>query len=618
MMDNLRIISKNFIFKIILALIILSFIVTGIGNYLISNNVDYAVKINGQKIGHATLEQIYNNEIERQQKILGDQFFQLISNKWYVQEIHQKVLSQLIDQVLFEQYIKDLNILISDDQVKQSIFNQLVFQTNGKFDNDKYKNLLASIGLTADQYAEALREQLAIWQLINIITNTNFILEDEKSDILELMSQQRKVRTAVLDINILSKQQTASDNEIKEYYEQNKNIFMSPESFRLSYIKIDANNLKEKETASEEEIYQWYNKNKTNYLQPQRKRFSIIQTKSRIDAVNILNDLKKGKKFSNLAKTKSIDIISAQKGGDIGWFEKNNIPDELKKINLTQKNQLSGIIKLPVGFLIVRLDDIQSVKIKPLSILHKIIENNIKQEKALNAFYKIQRKISIAASKNNKSLDYIAQVSGLKVIETGWITNNNIPDNINYSQIKQLIFNGSLLDSNGFPGNNSDLITVNNHIAFILRINAHVLEILKPLDQVKTQIINIIKYNKATQKAKIKANKIIADLKDGKKDALQSAGLILSNEQSFDRTSHDPIAQAAFNLPRPIGNSSSWGIGEDIHKNIILLTLDKVSHIKILKHQIDQIIESFIQNNVQICFESIIKNLHEKANIKYG
>lgn len=166
MMDNLRAASNHVVLKIILGLIILSFVLTGVGNYLIGGNNDYAAKVNGQEISRGQLEQAFNSERSRQQQMLGDQFSQLASNDGYMQQIRQQALSQLIDQALLDSYIKDLHLSISDDQVKQAIFNQQAFQTNGKFDNAKYLSLISNMGFSADQYAEALRKQLSNQQLI--------------------------------------------------------------------------------------------------------------------------------------------------------------------------------------------------------------------------------------------------------------------------------------------------------------------------------------------------------------------------------------------------------------------------------------------------------------------
>lgn len=616
MMDNLRAASNHVVLKIILGLIILSFVLTGVGNYLIGGNSDYAVKVNGHEISRGELEQAFNNERNRQQQMLGDQFSQLASNDGYMQQMRQQALSQLIDQALLDQYIKDLHIGISDDQVKQAIFNQQAFQTNGKFDNAKYNGLIASMGFSADQYAEALRKQLATQQLINAIANTDFMLKGETSKLVDLVSQQREIRQAVIDVNALAAKQTASDDEINQYYQQHQSSFMAPEQFRVSYIKMDAASLQE--NASEADIQSWYDQHKADYSQPQRNRYSIIQTKTEADANAVLDALKKGEDFATLAKSKSIDPISARKGGDMGWLEPNTTPDELKNANLTQKGQLSGVIKSSVGFLVVRLDDIQPEQVKPLAEVHDAVADKVKQEKAVDAFYKMQQKVSEAASNDNESLAGAAQASGLKVVETGWITRDNVPADLDFDAVKQAIFNGGLTGQNGAPGNNSDIISVDGDRAFVLRISEHKPEAVKPLDQVKAQIADSLKHDKATQQAKAQADKLLTELKAGKQDALQAAGLTLSASKTVDRNAQDPVAQAAFNLPQPADNKPSWGVSEDMQGNVVLVALDKVSAGNMPQAQIDEMVKGVTQNNAQIAFEALLENLRKEAKIKYG
>ena len=616
MMDNLRAASNHVVLKIILGLIILSFVLTGVGNYLIGGGGDYAAKVNGIEISRAQLEQAYNNERNRQQQMLGDQFSQLASNEGYMQQMRQQALSQLVDQALLDHYIQELHIGISDDQVKQAIFNQQAFQTNGKFDNAKYSGLITSMGFTADQYAEALRKQLANQQLIGAVANTDFMLKDETTKLVDLVSQQREIRQAVIDVKALAAKQSVSDDEISQYYQQHQNNFMAPEQFRVSYIKMDAASMQE--TASEAEIQSWFDQHKADYSQPQRNRFSVIQTKTEADATAVLDALKKGEDFAALAKSKSIDPISARKGGDMGWLEPDTTPDELKSAKLTQKGQLSGVIKSSVGFLVVRLDDIQAEQVKPLAEVHAAIADKVKQEKAVDAFYKMQQKVSEAASNDNESLAGAAQASGLQVAETGWITRDDVPDNLNFDAVKQAIFNGGLVGQNGTPGNNSDIISVDGDRAFVLRISEHKPEAVKPLDQVKAQITDALKNDKATQQAKAQADKLLVDLKAGKMDGLKAAGLTLSASKSFDRNAQDPVAQAAFNLPQPEANKPSWGVSEDMQGNVVLIALDKVSAGNMPQAQIDEMVKGVTQNNAQIAFEALLENLRKEAKIKYG
>lgn len=118
MMDNLRAAANNVVLKIILALIMLSFILTGVGSYLIGGSNDYAAKVNDQDISRAQLEQAMQSERGRLQQKLGEQFSVLAANEGYMQQLRQQVLGQLINNVLLDQYARKLGLTVSDEQVK--------------------------------------------------------------------------------------------------------------------------------------------------------------------------------------------------------------------------------------------------------------------------------------------------------------------------------------------------------------------------------------------------------------------------------------------------------------------------------------------------------------------
>ncbi|MBP2170153.1 peptidyl-prolyl cis-trans isomerase D [Erwinia toletana] len=616
MMDNLRAASNHVVLKIILGLIILSFVLTGVGDFLIGGNGDYAAKVNGQEISRAQLERAFASERGRQQQMLGDQFSQLAGNEGYLQQMRQQALSQLVDEVLLDQYAKELKLGISDEQIKQAIFTQPAFQTDGKFDNTKYLSLIGNMGFSADQYAEALRKQLTTQQLVTAIAGTDFMLGSESDSLAALVSQQRLVRTATIDVNQLAAKQQVSDEESKNYYQQNQNSFMAPEQFRVSYIKLDAANMQE--SASDSEIQSWYDEHKADYGQPQRNRYSIIQTKTEAEAQAIVDELKKGGDFAALAKAKSADPISARKGGDMGWLEPSTTPDELKEANLTSKGQLSGVIKSSVGFLVVRLDDIQPDQVKPLTEVRDAIADKVKQEKGIDAYYKLQQKVSDAASNDNESLASAEEAAGVKAVETGWFSRDNLPAELNFKPVQDAIFNGGLIGENGAPGSNSDIITVEGDRAFIVRVSAHKAEAVKPYAEVQAQIVDTIKHNKAEKQAKADADKIIAELKAGKEDAFKAAGLSFGEVKTLTRNGQDAITQAAFALPQPAKDKAVYGVSEDMQGNVVLLSLDKVQAGTMPEQQKQAMVKGITQNNAQIAFEALLSNLRKEAKIKYG
>ncbi len=620
MMDNLRAAANHVVLKIILALIILSFVLTGVGNYLIGGSGDYAAKVNGQAIERAQLEQAFQSERSRMQQQLGDQFSALAGNEGYMQQMRRQVLSQLIDNMLLDQYAKKLGLAVSDDQIKDAIRKAPYFQTNGQFDNAKYLDLIGRMGYTADNFAQSMRQQLVNQQLIQAFGESGFVLPSESQAMAALVLQERDVRMATIDLKALQAKQNAGDDELKAYYDQNKNSFIAPEQVKVSYIPLDAASMQDKVKVSEEDISAYYDQHKSSYGQPERKNYSVIQLKTEAEANAALDELKKGADFATLAKEKSTDIISRRTGGELGWLEPETTADELKQANLTEKGQLSGVVKSSVGFLIVRLNDIEPEKLKPLSEVHDAIAKQVQQEKAVDAYYALQQKVSEAATSDNESLASAEEAAGVKAAQSDWFTRDNIPAALNFKPVVQAIFDGSLIGENGAPGSNSDVITVDGDRAFVVRVSGHKPEGIEPFDQVKDRVAELVKRNKAVQKAKLQGEKLLVELKQGKGDeAMKAAGLSFGAVQKMARAPEDSkLVESVFALPHPQDGKPVYGMSQDRQDNVVLIALDAVKPGTLPEDEMKTFVGKMEEGATGVSFDSLLASLRKEAKIKMG
>ncbi|ASM15533.1 peptidylprolyl isomerase [Serratia marcescens] len=620
MMDNLRAAANHVVLKIILALIILSFVLTGVGNYLIGGSGDYAAKVNGQTIERAQLEQAFQSERSRMQQQLGDQFSALAGNEGYMQQMRRQVLSQLIDNMLLDQYAKKLGLAVSDDQIKDAIRKAPYFQTNGQFDNAKYLDLIGRMGYTADNFAQSMRQQLVNQQVIQAFGESGFVLPSESQAMAALVLQERDVRLATIDLKALQAKQSAGDDELKAYYDQNKNSFIAPEQVKVSYIPLDAASMQDKVKVSEEDISAYYDQHKSSYGQPERKNYSVIQLKTEAEANAALDELKKGADFAALAKEKSTDIISRRTGGELGWLEPETTADELKQANLTEKGQLSGVVKSSVGFLIVRLNDIEPEKLKPLSDVHDAIAKQVQQEKAVDAYYALQQKVSEAATSDNESLASAEEAAGVKAAQSDWFTRDNIPAALNFKPVVQAIFDGSLIGENGAPGSNSDVITVDGDRAFVVRVSGHKPEGIEPFDQVKDRVAELVKRNKALQAAKLQGEKLLVELKQGKGDeAMKAAGLSFGAVQKMARAPEDSqLVESVFALPHPQDGKPVYGMSQDRQDNVVLIALDAVKPGTLPEDEMKTFVGKMEEGATGVSFDSLLASLRKEAKIKMG
>ncbi|CAI0710873.1 Peptidyl-prolyl cis-trans isomerase D [Serratia entomophila] len=620
MMDNLRAAANHVVLKIILALIILSFVLTGVGNYLIGGSGDYAAKVNGQTIERAQLEQAFQSERSRMQQQLGDQFSALAGNEGYMQQMRRQVLSQLIDNMLLDQYAKKLGLSVSDDQIKDAIRKAPYFQTNGQFDNAKYLDLIGRMGYTADNFAQSMRQQLVNQQVIQAFGESGFVLPSESQAMAALVLQERDVRLATIDLKALQAKQSVSDDELKAYYDQNKNSFIAPEQLKVSYIPMDAASMQDKVKVTDADISAYYDQHKSSYGQPERKNYSVIQLKTEAEANAVLDELKKGGDFATLAKDKSTDIISRRTGGELGWLEPETTADELKQANLTEKGQLSGVVKSSVGYLVVRLNDIEPEKVKPLSEVHDAIAKQVQQEKAVDAYYALQQKVSEAATSDNESLASAEEAAGVKAAQTDWFTRDQIPAALNFKPVVQALFDGSLIGENGAPGSNSDVITVDGDRAFVVRVSGHKPEGIEPFDQVKDRVAELVKRNKAVQEAKLQGEKLLVELKQGKGDeAMKAAGLSFGGVQKMARAPEDSqLVESVFALPHPQEGKPVYGMSQDRQDNVVLIALDAVNPGTLPADEMKTFVGKMQEGATGVSFDSLLASLRKDAKIKMG
>lgn len=597
-------------------MIIVLLLVTGIINYmnigLINHNNDYALIINSQNIPRFQFERSVSWTQNQQQQLLGDRYIELSTDTHYIHQLRKQVLSQMINQLLLQQYVHNLGINISDNQIIQVISSQLQFQLNGHFDFIKYKSYLNVTGLTSRQYAEIIRDQLIMQQFLSVIGNSEFILpSDQDQKILTLLfTQQRQIRTTVVKKSF-KMNFSVSTSEIRNYYYQNIRRFINPELFRFDYIPLNDSkiNLSQLQTIKESQIKHWYDLHQQDYIQSSRYKYRVIQVDRKKLAQIILQKLKNGADFITLARDNSVDPISAHKGGELPWMELEYTPVELKNAHLQYKGQISGIIKSSVGYLIVRLDDIQPAQIMPFNKVRSIIINKLYKKHMIDNSLIIKEKIQQAMDQQ-LSIKQIEKITGIKSVDTGWFSRNNIPKYLTANPIIQVVLKNHQLSSKKNYLINSD------HGNFVIRIRQYRPAVLIPLRHVKNSISLYITRKKTEHQNKVDAKQLLSALKTGISE--QTLNLHFINSRLMTRELTDSIIPAVFSIDPPKKNHVSYGLGKDRQGNILIIAVDKIMHIIPSKEQ-KAVIDTIIRHvHFEAILTALLDNLRQNNNIRYG
>jgi foldase protein PrsA len=80
-----------------------------------------------------------------------------------------------------------------------------------------------------------------------------------------------------------------------------------------------------------------------------------ILLKKQSEALLVLDRLKNGESFSNLAKELSIDKASGKRGGDLGFFRKGVMVKPFEDVTFKlEKGQISEPVKTDFGYHIIK------------------------------------------------------------------------------------------------------------------------------------------------------------------------------------------------------------------------------------------------------------------------
>lgn len=144
---------------------------------------------------------------------------------------------------------------------------------------------------------------------------------------------------------------------------------------------------------TDEDMEEFYDENKDRYMTPEIMRVSHILVLSRDDAQNIQTELDAGARFEDLARAKSIDP-TAQRAGDIGYFPKGQLMPEFE--NACAKldvGEVSGIVKTKLGYHIIKLTDRRQPEQRPIKQVSDDIKARVYMLKRQETFKELLERL---------------------------------------------------------------------------------------------------------------------------------------------------------------------------------------------------------------------------------
>lgn len=607
---------------VIIGLLILTIALWGVGDYFTQSNNDAVATVNGEKI---SLNE-YNQQFASYRQNLMSQFGEGFDPSYFDSPMmKQNFLQSVINNELYKQAAVNNGYIVTESEIKQVIMEAPTFKDESdQFSPELYAAFLSQTNQSASVLEGKIADGLLATAVNDLVDTSTFTTPTEKKTISALNLQQRDFDYVLISPDLFLGDISITDEEIQLYYDENSDQYMTQEQVAVDYIELDAQKVASDINISEQDALKYFEdeNNKQAYVKPEQRLASHILINVSNEAESKINDLKKqldqGVDFATLAKEYSQDPGSADQGGDLGWVSPGDMVEAFDAALFSmQIGSISEPIETDFGWHLIQLNDIKESQLPLFEEVKEDIIQALQAQQAELLFLDKASELSALVLDAQDNLDQVAETVGLEKKTTELFTRSSGVGLASNEEFRAAAFSSLVKDEL----QNSDVINISDtHIVFI-HINQVKEAILKPLEEVKVDIENVIKKEKAKEQAEAMAQDMLVELQESSQDmAILAENNELTVIEAIDvrRTGSEhpfQLVRNVFGTKKPKEGTIDYYVKPGNQSDVAVVALKAVKMANIddadLTAEAAQLSRN-IKNNEQ---QLLIQALREKAEI---
>ena len=608
MLGKIRNKSKGWIAYLIVGLITIPFALFGIQSYIGGSSNSIIASVDGEEILLTTYYTKLNLEQRNLQQQYGSNYSTEIDTA-----LRQMLIEGMIQEKLLEHYANSLELVTLDEEVRAFILSNELFQVGGVFSEERYNQLLRLNSYTPLSYEESQAKLMKQEQLKRNLVHSAFLTSQQVEKLKALAGQQRYASFIVISTEKYKDQVSVTQDQVIEYFDTNQSSFVEPPKIKVNYIELSLEDIQEQEVADEETLRGLYEDDKELFTNLEQRSAQHILVEEKGLAESLLVEIQQGADFSELARIHSIDASTKDSGGDLGYFERDIMVPEFDKVVFEMGiGELSKVVETDFGFHIIKLTEIQPENIKSFEESREQLVSLHQKKAAQQKLYSLQEELGNLAYED--PLDLVAEQLDLELETSDYFsrTSEEYEEQFVSAAYSDLVLN---------EGENSDVIELGQDRFVVLNLAEQIPERQKTLDEVQTQITDILKT--------IEAKKIIDDLAANISSSLSNSenakaeALIAENELEWSepnwisRNSELPLNMTSmiFKMTKPITGESVYS-SNSLNENISIVI--DLKDVRVSEEIIDEssIADGYLNEELNELFINLIKELKDSAEIK--
>jgi peptidyl-prolyl cis-trans isomerase D len=511
---------------IILFLISVPFALWGIQSYFTPGGQSLVAEVNGEEIAVRTFQNSYQQQRQRLTEMFGGKLPEGLMSE---ELLKSQTLNLLLRDTLIRQEVAAAGYYIGDEQLAREIRQLEVFQNNGKFDPVLYQRLLDRQRLSKAGFEQQMRASLIQDQFRQGIVRSSLEIDQQYEDYKRLFNQLRDFDYITLAADSFRESAMPDEAAIKAYYDNNLSQFMSQDRVRAAYVVLSMDEVAAGVPVSEEEVRQYYDEQPELFRTVESRVLSHILIKTgpgrdqaaAIDmAQSIADRIKSGESFADIAKIASEDRFSAEKGGKLGELAPGEMGDQFDQVAFSlAPGEVSNPVVTERGVELIRADEVTASRQKSFEEAKTQILNELRQREAERSFLDLAEKLGTLSYEVPDNLEEAADAIGVRIQESGWFTIDDGTGIAADQRIRNLAFTEEVLNK----GMNSEMLELSDTEVLVLRVLEHDPSQQRPLAEVRDVIINILATRNMKRMASKQGQELLASVQEqGNWDAIAS------------------------------------------------------------------------------------------------
>jgi len=386
-------------------------------------------------------EQVTLTEVQQQANLEGRRQFPRGVPEMLMPIFLQRAADQIIVRKAMLVEASRLGLKASDeelaDELRHGPFAAELFPKGQRISIAEYESFVQNnFQMGVPQFEALIHNDLVLRKLRGLVESGITVSEADLERDYRLRNVKVKLQYAVLTPEEMAKLIHPTESELRAYFESNKGRYANalPEKRKARYALISLAALQSQVPVTRDDLQRYYNDRQDQFRVPEQVsvRHILIKTPApgpggRLDpkgveaararAQDVLNQLKAGAKFEDLAKKYSEDPGSKDNGGLYEKVERGRMVAEFDKAAFSlPKGQLSDPVQTSFGFHIIRVEDHQPAHLRSLDEVKAEIEPAVAQEKAARAAETLTR--NLESEGRTLGLEKAAAKHGLSAVTT--------------------------------------------------------------------------------------------------------------------------------------------------------------------------------------------------------